>query len=479
VVTTDASAFSGRRLTADIAVQIVGRILNLALGVVVTVVVVRTLGQHRFGQWSTLFAISDLLGYLGEFGIDKVVVRQAASEREREPEYLGTLVWLRTLLAIPVTLAFLAITLVIASDAPMRISAVVLAVLLLLPPLSSLSVVFQLRVRNDLSMLFITVNSVLWTGSAVAVAVLSGGIVAMSVAFVGAMVLMVAIQTLAVRRLATVRIRGSRPLWGQVAKFALPVGVALSLTFAYGRIDQVLVFQLAGASAAGIYGAMYRILTTTTFVPTAVFTTLFPILSASDPARMRRLLQLAMEYLAMISLPILAFVLVAAEPVIRLLFGEDFVSGADALRVLMGAFVVICFGYVAGSMVIVLRLQRIFVRYALLALVFNVVLNLIFVPKYGYIAAAWITLGTELLVETLALRAVFRAIGMRPSPGKAVRILAAVVAMGLILLALHSAGAGLVWLVLAALATYPALLLGVGALTRSDIAVLLRRETPV
>jgi O-antigen/teichoic acid export membrane protein len=478
VVTADASAVSGRRLTGDIAVQIVGRILNLALGVVVTVVVVRTLGQHRFGQWSTLFAVSDLLGYLGEFGIDRVVVRQAAREREREPEYLGTLVWLRTLLAIPVTLAFLAITLVIAADAPMRISAVLLAVLLLLPPLSSLSIVFQLRVRNDLSIAFVTLNSVLWTGSAVAVAVLSGGIVAMSVAFVGSMVLMVALQMIAVRRLATIRLRGSRPLWGPVAKFALPVGVALSLTFAYGRIDQVLVFQLAGSDAAGIYGAMYRILTTTAFVPTAVFTTLFPVLSAADPARTRRLLQLAMEYLAMISLPILAFVLVAADPVVRLLFGEDFVAGANALRVLMGAFVVICFGYVAGSMVIVLRLQRIFVWYALLALVFNVVLNLIFVPKYGYIAAAWITLATELVVETLALRVVFRKIGMRPSARKALRILFAATAMGLILLALHSVGAGLVWLVLAALVTYPVLLLAVRALTPSDVATLVRRETP-
>ena len=65
------------------------------------------------------------------------------------------------------------------------------------------------------------------------------------------------------------------------------------LTLAYGRIDQVLVFQIAGTDAAGLYGAMYRILNTAAFVPMAVMTTLFPVLSAVELPEMRRLVQLA------------------------------------------------------------------------------------------------------------------------------------------------------------------------------------------
>jgi O-antigen/teichoic acid export membrane protein len=202
------------------------------------------------------------------------------------------------------------------------------------------------------------------------------------------------------------------------------------------------------------------------------------VLSASDPARTRRLLQLSMEYLAMVSLPIFAFVLVAAEPVIRLLFGTEFLSGAATLRILMGAFVVICFGYVAGSMSIVLRLQKYFVRYALIALVFNVGLNLIFVPKYGFVAAAWVTLGTELMVEVLALGKVLRTIEMRPELTKFIRVGAAVLAMGLIVWALRSAGAGLLWLAIAAALSYPALLIVLRAFSVKEITLLLKREAP-
>jgi O-antigen/teichoic acid export membrane protein len=475
---TAPSAVSRRRLTADIGVQLVGRVLNLILGVVVTLVVVRALGEHRYGQWSTIAAVGELLGYLGEFGIDQVIIRQAAKDPEREPELLGSLVSIRFLLSIPVTIAFIAITLALSSSNAMRISSLIFIPLVLLPPLTSLAVVFQLRVRNDLSMLLLTLNSVVWTAGAAAVSVLSGGIVAMSVAFIGALVLTTVVQTIVVKRIARIQIRGSRHLWNELIRFSVPVGIALTLTFAYGRIDQILVFKIAGTDAAGVYGAMYRILNTTSFLPTAVFTTLFPVLSASDPARTRRLLQLSMEYLAMVSLPIFAFVLVAAEPVIRLLFGTEFLSGAATLRILMGAFVVICFGYVAGSMSIVLRLQKYFVRYALIALVFNVGLNLIFVPKYGFVAAAWVTLGTELMVEVLALGKVLRTIEMRPELTKFIRVGAAVLAMGLIVWALRSAGAGLLWLAIAAALSYPALLIVLRAFSVKEITLLLKREAP-
>ena len=67
----------------------------------------------------------------------------------------------------------------------------------------------------------------------------------------------------------------------------------------------------------------------------------------------------------------------------------------------MAAFAVICFGYLGGNLVVLLELQRLFVRNAAIALVFNVVLNLLLIPPYGFLAAAWVTLATEILVVSL------------------------------------------------------------------------------
>ena len=48
----------------------------------------------------------------------------------------------------------------------------------------------------------------------------------------------------------------------------------------------------------------------------------------------------------------------AAEPLMRLFFGEEFVPAAPALPVLGGAFVFICYGYLTGNMLLILGIAQ-------------------------------------------------------------------------------------------------------------------------
>ena len=66
----------------------------------------------------------------------------------------------------------------------------------------------------------------------------------------------------------------------------------------------------------------------------------------------------------------------AATPVVRLIFGPEFLAAAPALPVLGAAFVFICFGYLNGTLLTVLGLQRRLLDISLLALVVNVAGNL-------------------------------------------------------------------------------------------------------
>jgi O-antigen/teichoic acid export membrane protein len=259
------------------------------------------------------------------------------------------------------------------------------------------------------------------------------------------------------------------------------VGLAGLLTLAYARIDQLIVYELAPHRAdAGLYAGIYRILDTGSFVPGAVMTTLFPLVAAAVPRdmeRARRLVQSALDYLAMVSLPVLAFSLVGAKPLLRFLLGPDFVPAAGALPILMGAYVAICWGYVAGNMVIVLGLQRRFIRYAVVGLALNIALNLALVPAYGYRAAAWVTLATELTVIGLSLRAVLREMELRPRLGRLLRVVAVAATLTAVLLALRSAGAGLAVLVAATAALYPPLLVASRALDLAEVRALVAGRT--
>jgi O-antigen/teichoic acid export membrane protein len=469
------------RAAVDVGIQVLGRAINLVPGIVVTVLLTRSLGDDGFGEWSTVLAVVQIATPFGDFGLEQVAVRKAAAARQEERHWIGALITLRLAFALPVAIVTAVVQLVLANNAEMAAAGLLLTGTLLLAPLSMTRVAFQTRVRNDLTILVLTVNSILWTAAVVAIAATDGGMVWFAAAFLVSAVGSVGLGLWLGSRLSRPRLRGSRRLWRELARIGVPIGVAGLIVTAYVKLDQVMLFSLAGAEDAGLYGAVYRFLDQAQFVPAALMTTLFPIMASSwpeDPERVRRIGRLIADYLAIVSLPALGFTLVASEPVVHLLFGDDFLRAADALPILMGAFVVICFGYLAGNLVVVLELQRVFLRNALIALVFNVVLNLILIPPYGFVAAAWVTLATEVLVTALTLSAVLRRLELKL---RLRRMLLATVAAALMtgaVAGLKALGAPLGVLLAGAAVTYPAAVLLVGAVRLEEIRQILqlRRE---
>src|ERR1700692_4379830 len=94
-----------QRAANDILMQVAVRIVNLAMGVVVTALVVRALGRTGYGQWSTLFIVLGLIAYFANFGMEGVALREAAREPKDEHEWIGAVILLRLLLLTPVMIA--------------------------------------------------------------------------------------------------------------------------------------------------------------------------------------------------------------------------------------------------------------------------------------------------------------------------------------------------------------------------------------
>jgi O-antigen/teichoic acid export membrane protein len=482
---THATRVGSRRVVGDVAIQLGGQVVNIALGVVTTVVIVRALGATRYGEWATILAVIELISTVGNLGLETVAVRLAAQEPEREGAWVGATTALRLLIALPMLTAFVVALVVIASGHEMLVSGLILSLLYLTAAISTLRIVFRLHVRNHVTVAFTTLNSILWAGSVIAIAALGGNMAAFAVAFLAVSIVVQGALAIVALRTIHVRWRGATELWPRLLRIGISVGVAGTLTFTYGRIDQILVYELAPNSAdVGIYAAMYKILDNAGFVPMAVMVTLFPIMAGlfpADPARLRRIMQTAIDYLTIVALGGLALTIAAAEPIVELLYGPDYVSGATVLTILIAAFVPISIGNVAGNMVVAMDLQRRYIWFAALGLVLNVSLNLALIPAYGIEAAAWVTLLTELIVVSLSLLMVLRKIKLRLSLRHIGLAAIAAVISALAVWGARQAGAGAIVLVAAMTALYPALLVILRALDLDQLRRLLRdrkaRET--
>ncbi|HEV3069929.1 MAG TPA: flippase [Solirubrobacteraceae bacterium] len=475
-----ASQATRQRAAHDVFIQIFARVLNLALGVLVTALLARTLGGARYGQWSTILVVLSLVSSLMNFGMEGVVVREASREPERELEWLGSMLTLRLLLLVPVVLIAAGAIVLLHSSQQMLLAGLILLTTMPFSGVSVLGMVFQLRVRNIVPMLVLTLRSVLW-GTAVVIVYFNGGsLVELAIAMALTNAVGSLVQMYAGRRLVGQWLRPTRQHIGTLLRVGVPLGLSGVLVIFYARIDQVIVYVIAGSRSAGLYGAVYGVLDQSHFVPVSVLTTLAPIIAAAWPADRERLLRtvrLAAEFMAIASLGALAFACVASTQIVRLIFGADFLAAAPALPVLGGAFVFICFGYLNGNLLVVMGMQQRLLRISLIALLVNLIGNFILVPIMGFMGAAWMTLVTEVVVFGASLRLIDGALGLRSlGLARIARTVLAAALLGAVLGGLELAGASLAVLIVAACLCYPALLFGLRALELDDVRVLLKRK---
>lgn len=465
----------------DVAIQIATRALNLALGVVVTALVARALGDAGFGQWSTILVVVQLAAYFTSFGVESVVIRETTAEPEREGDWLGALLILRALLSVPAVIAGLVVLLLVEASSQMLVAGIVLLAQTPFNIGASLRVVHQLRVRNWVPMAVLTLNSVLWSAAVVVIYLRGGGLVPLAIALTATAALTAMVQAVAAVKISRPSLRPSRAATVRLARIGLPVGVAGLLVMAYARIDQLIVFAVGGSTEAGLYGAAYRIVEQAHLVPISVMTTLMPILAASwraDRARMGRIVLLAGEYLSIASLGGLAVAIVVARPVTVLLYGHDFADAAPALPVLAGAFVFICYGYLSGNLMLIAGMQRRLVTVGLIGLAVNVIGNLLLIPAVGFVGAAWMTLVTEAVVVGTNVWMLRDAvdIGLRGS-ARLVRIFLAAFLLGLGLAGANAIDVPIAGLLTLAAVAYPLLLVGLGALDIAEVRDLLRERS--
>jgi O-antigen/teichoic acid export membrane protein len=104
-------------------------------------------------------------------------------------------------------------------------------------------------------------------------------------------------------------------------------------------------------------------------------------------------------------------VLITAPWLIQILtqkrFGE-FTEAVGVLRILAVAIFLAYFNHLTGYTLVALSQQKKYLKVPILALIFNIGLNFLLIPKYSYWAAAWVTVATEGLVLIVTARYLYK-----------------------------------------------------------------------
>jgi O-antigen/teichoic acid export membrane protein len=202
-----------------------------------------------------------------------------------------------------------------------------------------------------------------------------------------------------------------RVLWSELLRRGLPFAYAGAMITAFAQVDTVMLERMRDAREVGFYGAPAQILEGLTLIPRVLSYALIPTLAALHQQRsplVQALYRRGCKYLLLTGLPIAAFGAIAARPFVLAIFHGDYGPSVPAARILIPAAAFMFLSNFGETTLACIDRWRSIVVVSTLALLLNVGLNLVWIPRYGYMGAAASTLATEaayFLMTSLAVRA--------------------------------------------------------------------------
>ncbi|MBK7672808.1 MAG: flippase [bacterium] len=173
---------------------------------------------------------------------------------------------------------------------------------------------------------------------------------------------------------------------------AWPIFLASTFGVLYYKIDTPLLRAIMDRDAVAVYTNGHRALDFLSYLPGLFATAMFPTLlrAAKDEGGMERVSERALRYLHLLVMPVTLLFMLAAEPVTMwLVKGEaGFTDSIRVFRVVIWGMPFIAATSVLNRMLYTAGRERSFVVIALVSLTFNLVVNVLAIPRYGYMGAS-------------------------------------------------------------------------------------------
>lgn len=391
---------TARTKIANVGWMLGERGIGVLIAFFVMTLVARALGPDNFGAYVYIFSVTMLLSPIAHFGMSEILVRESLARPADRHALFGSAMAITAFFSLISVLAGVAIVAFFGGPSGVTPWLMLMACSqLMVIPIETTWAWFKADERMGL----VVVPRIL-----VALGVAMAAIYLVQkgyglTAFVAlraveqAGIALLALMVFAWATKALHRLTVSRREIRHLVSTGLPLMLSMLATILYMRIDQVMLGQMATADELGRYGLAVRVSEVALVIPIALGTSFFASIIRAEargslPEQSQRLYD-AMTVATLFAGGVLA---VAAIFLFEPIFGAAYADGLLPTLILILGLPFYSWG-IAREKVLLARRQYWFTPIiALCGAVLNIGLNLIFIPHFGSIGAAWATVATFL-----------------------------------------------------------------------------------
>lgn len=370
------------------------RILRMGVGLLVGVWVARYLGPEQFGLLNYALAFTGLFGAIATLGLQGIVVRDIVRNPDGARLTLGTAALLQFIGGlVAFVLILIAIGYLRPDDLLSRSIVAILGAMLLFKTSDIAVYWFESQVQS---------KYVVWAQNSIFLIFALGKVAlifnnASLTAFVWLMLLEAILVALILiiffdrfgRPLTTLRAKSRRAI--ELLRDSWPLllsGMAITI---YMKIDQVMLGEMKGSEAVGIFSAATRISEVWYFIPMAIVASVSPaIISTKQDCEKKYLYrtQKLFDWLVLLSVSVAIPMTFLSDFIVEILYGKSYADSAALLAIHIWASVFVCLGVASSQNLLAENRQIISMQRTFAGLAVNILLNLLLIPSYGAMGAA-------------------------------------------------------------------------------------------
>lgn len=436
------------KIAYNTIIQFISKIISTVVGLLAMAMMARYLGVNGFGEYTTAITFISFFAIIADLGLTLVTVQMISEPNIDEDKVLGNLLGLRLVSALIIIGAGPLIAIFSPYSTEIKLTIALSSFSFFFTALSQVLIgFFQKRLRMDkVSIADVASRLVMILGLWFSIKSNLGlrGIAAI-ISFSGALNFL--ILYFASLPFTKIKLHFDISAWKVIVNRSWPLALTIVFNLIYLKTDTLLLSimprpsQMGIIAEVGLYGAAYKVIDVLITFPFIFAGIILPILTSrfvsKDLPGFFSALQRSFDIMVILAFPIIVGTYFVAEKVITLVAGPQFSQAGSILRILIIAAAIIFPGTMFSHAIIAVGKQKKIIFSYFFVAISSVIGYFIFIPRFSYFGAAWVTIYSEACIAGLMFFLVWKYTKFMPKLNIALKALVASLLMGLVIFFLN------------------------------------------
>ena len=383
------------------------QLLRMVAGLLVGIWVARYLGPEQFGAFSYVLAFTSIVVSLAKLGLDNILIRELINHPEQYNNYLGTAFWLKLIGAIFVIILLAFIPPLTSNDTTTNFYIFIISLGLIFQSTEVIGFYFESQVLAKIISICKIIQLTLSSLLKIYLILMQANLIWFVIVTLFDMVSLAISYLIAYHfsKRTYFYLYFNKNLAFKLLENAWPLIISTILVSIYMRIDQIMIKEILGEYAVGIYSAAIKISECWYCIPILVSSSLFPaIMNAKKISNTLYLQRLQQLYIMMIWIAISIAIIVTLlnEQIVHFLYGTQYETARFILILHIWTNVFVFIGIIGSKWILSENLQIYANYFLIIGIIINFSLNLILIPTYGIIGSAISILISQIVSSYIA-----------------------------------------------------------------------------